>query len=105
MVTDSEKRELASKLRKLKLEDPTHGYISWSQIALTINPKGGTFDELPDMLADLIEPSCDRDSLLTLADNMYEYADFAAGLGGSISVGDLLIFADCIRDALGVNDE
>lgn len=57
MITDDERREVARRLRNLKLEDPTHGYITWGQIALTINPGGGTFSELPDLLADLIEPS------------------------------------------------
>lgn len=57
MISDDDRRDVVRRLRNLKLEDPTHGYITWGQIALTINPGGGTFSELPDLLADLIEPS------------------------------------------------
>lgn len=38
MISDDDRRDVVRRLRNLKLEDPTHGYITWGQIALTINP-------------------------------------------------------------------
>lgn len=53
-----------------------------------------------EVLADLIEPSCDRDALLALVDEIEQDADGCT----AIAVGALYDYVDRIRKALGVSE-
>ncbi len=106
MVTDDERREVARRLRGLR-----SGWLSGECYYTIIHALG-----LPDTsredgghalysaLADLIEPSCDRDALLALADVMERKAsnwDVTQGDVPLVHAGHLLGYADRIREALG----
>ena len=56
-------------------------------------------------LADLVKPSCDRDALLALADEMDRHADMAAGHVAYAARFDFAGWARRIREALGVDDD
>ena len=71
-VSNTERREIVQRLRELKLEDQTNGYVSWSQIARAINPDGGTFDELLSLLISLIEQHSITVDLKVSEDKMRE---------------------------------
>lgn len=58
------------------------------------------YEELHARLADLIEPSCDRDALLALADEM-DHTDSEVGWTDDA----MPHFARRIREALGVSDD
>lgn len=60
MVADDERRRVAEMLRKY--DGPS------LMVLMSVLGVGG--DRVLDRLADLIEPSCDRDALLALADEM-----------------------------------
>ena len=53
------------------------------------------------VLADLIEPTCDRDALLALADEL-EHEGLAGWASGPVNVGK---YARRIRKALGASDD
>ena len=53
-------------------------------------------------LADLVKPTCDRDALLALADDVDGAADDSGGF--EPLAGMLRDIARCIREALGVQD-
>ena len=62
------------------------------------------YEELHARLADLIEPSCDREALLALAEELdgLGLTGFSSGWSsGAVNVGS---FARRIREALGVTD-
>ena len=89
MPTDDELREVALRLRGAK-----YGWRSWERAlydALGVDTETAGLDML-DSLADLIEPSCDRDALLALADELVAEKNFVL-VGG---------YARRIREALGV---
>ena len=108
MVTDDERRRVAEKLR-ISDERDAAGFVD---CLLAEVVRGREFCETPcehchgrllGELADLIEPSCDRDALLALADEMDEVTcDNRGEL--SISLGDVHGLARRIREALGVDD-
>ena len=102
MPTDIERREVARRLREVQScvipgtkteENPTTGRIigvaCWYDIP--------DFQGLLGHLADLIEPSCDRDALLNLADEL-EYEGMAVWASGPVNVGE---YAHRIREACG----
>lgn len=102
MISDDERRAVARRLRMSRSEWSGMGWRLW------LGPKfcavvlsDGNRDELEDAahrLADLIEPSCDRDALLALADRMEEMA----GKGACLTPDGLEAAASSIREALGV---
>lgn len=109
MPTDTERRAVARRLRMSRSEWSGMGWRLW------LGPKfcavvlsDGNRDELEDAahrLADLIEPSCDRDALLSLAGCVRKMGEdydklSAFGLGTTFRA-----IADRIREALGVVDE
>lgn len=71
MPTDDERREVARRLRELHPEDRSwwgiHGfdwYMFAGDLLEAIGFDKGDFSEWTEHLADLIEPTCDRDALL-----------------------------------------
>lgn len=77
MINDNERREVARRLRELRLKpwDDTACEIASCVGIVCCNSECHGSDETPecaralcDRLADLIDPSCDRDALLALAD-------------------------------------
>ena len=98
MPTDTDRREVARRLRGLR-----SGWSSGECYYTIIHALG-----LPDTsredggaaiyarLADLIEPSCDRDALLALANEMD--AEGLNGWAGPVNVGE---YARRIREACG----
>ena len=101
MISDTERREVARRLRELR-----SGWSSGECYYTIIHALG-----LPDTsredgghalysaLADLIEPSCDRDALLALADEMVVIAGTYPKKGSTSPL--LLMFARRIREACG----
>lgn len=84
MPTDAERREVARRLRELRMTAPGvtsvgHGYL-WSLLwavsgdELEGSSRRDWFERMCSRLAGLIEPSSDREALLALADEM-ETAD------------------------------
>lgn len=66
MATDAERREVARRLRK------TIGFTKFAE-ALGFNWTDDSdwgWKDVSNLVADLIEPCCDRDALLALADEM-----------------------------------
>ena len=76
MPTDDERREVAARLRGITVDDLVSymddGIDSASILFSEVRGKNEVrpFLEEARYLADLIEPSCDRDALLALADEM-----------------------------------
>ena len=99
MATDDERREVARRLRE-EADYPGHAvqymeqFISDLRQVLfgDLNPTAD-YSEMFARLADLIEPSCDRDALLALADELERPMR-----DGGYSKG----IAHRIREALGV---
>lgn len=89
MPTDDERRRLAERLRR-----EAHTCI----YSVLLSPD----DAL--RIADLIEPSCDREALLALADAMDGHADEMHDGCNFASSGDMRDYARRIREALGVQD-
>ena len=115
MIDDTERRDVARRLREKKAECEERGY-QWMCddliLALGYDHDYEAGDEVFDLLADLIEPSCDRDALLALADEFDGKADYIASCIESMD-GDLdrhaieaeaeqREYARRIREALGV---
>lgn len=115
MLTDDERREVARRLRSLRMTVPGvtslgHGYL-WSLLWAVSGGELGEsnrcdwFERMCSRLADLIEPSCDRDALLALADEMGEVAQRRRSMGyEGFAIGDE-DRARRIREAIGVTDE
>ena len=104
-VTDDERRRVAEKLRMSDERDAA-GFVD---CLLAEVVRGREFCETPcehchgrllGELADLIEPSCDRDALLALAGGLEAYADRilkaakSARLGGGPRMGEAKHDAD-----------
>ena len=113
MPTDTERREVA---RRLRTCTPPASYTSaqgggWSHLCDMALAVGLTRDENPsawtlaNLLADLIEPSCDRDALLALAEDVAYSAAMATAVDASKSaemLAELLLdIARRIREACG----
>lgn len=104
MVTDNERREVAERLRELEI-----GVIG------TVIPTGELAKNILNvidyshsnamtpygLLADLIEPSYDRDKLLNIADDLYERGDHIWELSPEMQRA----FANMMYKALGVNND
>lgn len=74
MISDNERREVARRLRELDYSDLQESLICAYLDALGI--KGyEDWIGIAHRLADLIEPSCDRDALLALADDIDKQTD------------------------------
>ena len=80
MITDTERREAARKLRELRRTAPGvtsvgHGYL-WSLLWAVFGDeleeldRSDWLERMCSRLADLIEPTIDRDALLELADEI-----------------------------------
>lgn len=98
MPTDTERREAARRLRELDREENyTPNDFIWAIIA-TCNEH----ISVPAYLADLIEPSCDRDALLRLARYMdKDVAETEAHFSNVISTKSVSDYARRIREACG----
>lgn len=86
MISDDERRAVARRLRK------TIGLTEFAE-ALGFNWTDDSdwgWKDVSNLVADLIEPSCDRDALLALADEM------------TVEKGDIWRWSSRIREALGV---
>lgn len=111
MPTDDERRRAASRLREVQADVIPGTNTEVHPIAGRIIGVACGYD-LPDFqgllgrLADLIEPSCDRDALLGLADEIKDYAE-----GGGMRFGRVVDrdrakgYAQRIREACGVRDD
>ena len=60
MITNEERREVAARLRKNEPSSFGSLFDVWREIALAVNPSGGSYKTLPLELADLIEPDPER---------------------------------------------
>ena len=73
MPTDNERREVAARLRavakKLGQNMDAHEFAHYTADVLDVG-ENMTWYEMELRLADLIEPSCDRDALLALAEEL-----------------------------------
>ena len=102
MISDEERRKIAARLRKIKDTREGCGHELCCDLWNAIFDSGyrctALCDECEvsvlDDVADLIEPSVDRDALLELADEMYELC------GPWHDCGEH--YARRIREALGV---
>ena len=101
MPTDDERREAARRLRELDHSDLQEGLICAYLDALGI--KGyEDWIGIAHRLADLIEPSCDRDALLRLARYMdNDVAETEAHFSNVISTKSVSDYARRIREACG----
>ena len=102
-VTDTERREVARRLRETRVErynsilSGTHlGEIA-GVCAQIVSPHEDQVRAAADRLADLIEPSCDRDALLALADEI-EDNDVTYSVSTQYVLDD---YARRIREACG----
>lgn len=102
MPTDDERREVAAKLREMSDWDDEVDCTDFGKRVANLlwvrgcdGPEGAFYAAL----ADLIEPSCDRDALLALADEMQGELD---GCESSHEIaGNLQYWVDHIREACG----
>ena len=129
MVNDDERREVARRLRRIDAKRLDRVYTMDGEGGECTDPdmaKAGRglmlgaiaeaigmhyapyyFDAAPmrDRLADLIEPSIDRDALLALVDDLMEEAQMADGM--SCHMGEAAAYRYCacrIRGLLGVGE-
>ena len=115
MISDTDRRAVARRLRGIKdtREGCEHDMCCdlWSAIFDSGYRCTGLCDECEvavlDSLADLIEPSCDREALLALADEMdrdgrVQRERQKAGERWFIDGLDVMEYARRIREALGV---
>lgn len=106
MPTDDERRRVAERLRDLEKHAIPDARISYNPMTAEFIA-AAVFYDLPYMrglfsrLADLIEPSCDRDALLALADAMDGHADEMHDGCNFASSGDMRDYARRIREACG----
>lgn len=107
MVTDDQRREVARNLRLLG-DFLREGRMS--RIRLDDIRRAVFVHECPslltDRLADLIKPSCDRDALLALADELEHVALEGDNNGDELvlSRGAAFHYSRRIREALGVSE-
>lgn len=93
MPTDTERREVARRLRK------AIGLTGFAE-ELGFNwtdDSDWVWNDVSNLVADLIEPSCDRDALLALADELEQEPGPVCG----VCMGKT---ARRIREALGVSE-
>ena len=123
MVTDDERRRVVAELRSVDMFDGFTFGCRWAELIFGEKPKcveqrlrcGDCATRALRYLADLIEPSCDRDALLALASGLEADADRilkaakSAQFGGGPRMGEAKHDADewrsiarSIREALGV---
>ena len=117
MTTDAERREVARRLREMSGWGGEVDCAEWGERVLNLLYRGGedcTDGEYYARLADLIEPSCDRDALLAQVKELEKCAWY---FGLDFDVDEPLRdrlkeasedFAGCarrIREALGVSDD
>ena len=122
MPTDTERREIAARLREIR--PCKSGHIKWWEIARALGLKqpAGWFGwekfepDSVNRLADLIDPDtttdttkspelttkCDRDALLALADECGDASRAYAGDGHELTSMQLANVSRRIREALGV---
>ena len=104
MATDDERREVAERLRELRggwsSGECYYTIIHALDLPDTSREDGGA--ALYARLADLIEPSCDRDALLALADKMSRYASLRKSHGMDVDTMAAMAWVHRIREALGV---
>ena len=84
MATDDERRAVAERLREMSGWGGEVDCAEWGERVLNLLYRGGEYcteGEYYARLADLIEPSCDRDALLALC------AAFAVALGFCCGMG------------------
>ena len=105
MISDEERREVARMLRELP------GDSTYPDLIGVIADHDGWYPaaDAADRLADLIEPSCDRDALLALADEMEEFGNLPVKHPGvrvlhSEDFSRELGYARRIREALGASE-
>lgn len=111
-VTDDERRRVAERLRGFAADDSVYATVDACCVLHSIGLYYSDIDRIQfsgidvARLADLIEPSCDRDALLALAEEMEGYADGAASGDGfpNVNAGYLWSYADRIREACGMVD-
>ena len=116
MITDEERREVARRLREVNpyrnqsytvpynRYTPAAEYLSKLAGALGYSPENDVSRlEFQNRLADLIEPSCDRDALLALADKMRKLGDEEGGVTSFSVRCAFRSFARRIREALGAS--
>lgn len=106
MISDTERREVARRLREVQADvipgTKTEVYpIAGRIIGVACGYDLPDFQGLLGHLADLIEPSCDRDALLALADAMDGHADEMHDGCNFASSGDVRDYARRIREACG----
>ena len=109
MVTDTKRREVAARLRK------AIGLTEFAEV-LGFNwtdDRDWVWKDVSNLVADLIEPSCDRDALLALADELDSSASMLLkqndldpnrkrrGMRRD-HAKSLMAASGCIRKALGV---
>lgn len=103
MTNDTERREVARGLREMG-EELGSSVLLWYYIAKILGVRTATDGKTAcGMLADLIEPSCDRDALLKVADMLEcdgECSECECGKGTFCEAPT--IAAARIREALGV---
>ena len=107
MVTDDERRRVVVELRSVDMFDGFTFGCRWAELIFGEKPKcveqrlrcGDCATRALRYLADLIEPSCDRDALLALADEMQRELDECAS--GHEIAGNLQSQIDRIREACG----
>lgn len=109
MVNDDERREVAQRLREFTKDNQwpltVGGNSSTIRHAISDivfgDKKYHSGVDLLDRLADLIEPSCDRKALLTLADEMDKWALTCDHYDRRVSPLDVTRYARRIREACG----
>ena len=96
MISDEERREVARSLRYWT-DDASNTIrdIPGAWTILRIEAGAKTWREVYLHLADLIEPSCDREALLALADRVEEDAEENAGCEDLVSAWYM---ADVLHD-------
>ena len=109
MVSDDERREVARMLRSFVTDDSVYADVDACHVLHSIGLYYKDIDRIyfsgfdVARLADLIEPSCDRDALLALADELEEDACWEVQTPGDTSgAWRLKDTCDRIRKALGV---
>ena len=107
MATDDERREVAERLRSFVTDDSVYADVDACRVLHGIGLYYKDIDRIYfsgfdiARLADLIDPSCDRDALLALAEELdgLGLSGFSSGWScGMVNVG---YFARRIREACG----
>ena len=120
MPTDDERRDVAEAIRRIKDTREGCGRELCCDLWAALNPECPRCSDMCDEcevsvlddVADLIEPSVDRDALLELADEMYEsgrhYGEQIENAVTSDIIddapGEFRDYARRIREALGADD-